>query len=359
MKQLLLSIIATLVFASCAPYLHKAVKDGNAEKVRKLLDAGADVNGRNSSKAVKLLRGGTPLQYTPLHWAAYLGDWEIAEILIYFGAEVNAEDPWYSTPLYLAAEQAHLDFVRKLIAEGADVNVRSSMWGYTPLHRAAWGSVVKRFGAGTSSEADLNENYLEIVGILLEKGAEVNVWDNNGETPLDHAIDSGTEEIVALLRKYGAKTHRELKEAGVVPGVKMRDYQVGAVKIRFRASELSNERKEEPWNGYGVDGGHPDTVIHSLDVSDESGTYSVPAELINDLGNPNIEHVRARQTGNLLDLSMTNSDGAGGHHVLFQVNTSDYKVRRFVRMVIEDDMQKTHDWMPLKKRRASWKKTDE
>jgi hypothetical protein len=81
-------------------------------------------------------------------------------------------------------------------------------------------------------------------------------------------------------------------------------------------------------------------------------------ELVNDLGNPNIDHVRARQTGNILELSMTNSDGAGGHHVLFQVNTFEYQVRRFVRMVIEDDMQKTHDWTPLRKRRTTWKKAE-
>ena len=355
MKRLILAIIVASVFAGCTPALHKAVKDGDTARVRELLNNGADVNVRETSK--------DRLQYTPLHWAAYLGDWEIAEMLLFSGAEIDAEDPWYSTPLYLAAEQAHMDFVRKLIAEGANVNVKSEMLGYSPLHRAAWGPVAMEWniGEGNSSRgsADLDENYRQIVGVLLEKGVEVNVLDNDGETPLDHAIDNGTEEIVALLRKYGAKTHRELKKEGVVPGVKMSDYQVGALTVRFRSSELSDERKEDPWTGYGVDGGHPDTVIHSLDVSDESGTYSVPAELVNDLGDPNIEHVRARQTGNLLDLSMTNSDGAGGHSVLFQINTSEYKVRRFVRKVIDDDMTKTHDWTPLRKRRATWKKTDE
>ena len=353
MNRLILAIAAAFAFAGCTPALHKAVKEGDAARVRELLNEGADVNVRETSS--------DRLQYTPLHWAAYLGDWEIGEMLLFAGAEIEAEDPWYSTPLYLAAEQAHADFARKLIAEGAQVNVTSEMLGYTPLHRAAWGPVsfLRNAVDGNSSKADIDENYRQIVGMLLEKGAEVNVLDNDGETPLDHAIENGTEEIVALLRKYGAKTHRELKKEGVVPGVKMSDYQVGTLSVRFRSSELSDERKEDPWTGYGVDGGHPDTVIHSLDLSDGSGTYSVPAELVNDLGNPNIEGVRTRQTGNLLDLSMTNSDGAGGHSVLFQINVAEYKVRRFVRKVIDEDMTKTHDWLPLRKRRGSWKKADE
>ena len=85
MKQLLLAIIATLALVGCTPDLHKAVKDGDADRVRELLDAGADVNVRESSK--------DRLQYTPLHWAAYLGDREIAELLISRGAELDAEDP--------------------------------------------------------------------------------------------------------------------------------------------------------------------------------------------------------------------------------------------------------------------------
>ena len=202
MKQALLAILAALVCASCTPDLHKAAREGDADRVRKLLDAGADVNVRNANKG--------RLQYTPLHWAAYYGHLEIAEILISRGADLDAEDPDYSTPLYLAAEQGHPKVVEFLVSKGAEVNVKSNAWGYTPLHRAAWGPVTmrKHLGAGeagTVSEADLNENYLEIVGMLLEKGAKVDVLDNDGKTPLDQAIGNGEKEIVVLLRKHGAE----------------------------------------------------------------------------------------------------------------------------------------------------------
>ena len=207
MKKILLSIIAALVLVGCTPTLHKAAREGDADRVRKLLDAGADVNVRNADKQ--------RLQYTPLHWAAYYGHLEIAEILISRGADLDAEDPDYSTPLYLAAEEGHPKVVEFLISKGAEVNVKSSRWGYPPLHRAAWGPVTmrKHLGRRTVSEIELNENYLKIVGMLLEKGAKVDVLDDDGKTPLDQAIRNGEKEIVVLLRKHGAKTGEELKAA--------------------------------------------------------------------------------------------------------------------------------------------------
>ena len=199
MKKILLSIIAALVLVGCTPTLHKAAREGDADRVRKLLDAGADVNVRNADKQ--------RLQYTPLHWAAYYGHLEIAEILISRGADLDAEDPDYSTPLYLAAEEGHPKVVEFLISKGAKVNVKNSRWGYTPLHRAVWGPVAmrKHLGGRTVREADLNENYLKIVGMLLEKGAKVNARDNDGKTALDQATWSDKGGTAALLRKHGGE----------------------------------------------------------------------------------------------------------------------------------------------------------
>ena len=130
---------------------------------------------------------------------------------------------------------------------------------------------------------------------------------------------------------------------------KFKDYFIGNVKIRFHEAELPEERKHDPWKGYGVDGGFPQTVLSALKITDASGSYSLPVDMVNDLGNPNIGHVRVRQNGKLLELSMTNSDGAGGHFVLFQVDLEKAQARRFVRPVIEDDSTKTHDWTAIRR----------
>ena len=203
MKKVLLAIIVALVFAGCTPALHKAAREGDADRVRKLLDAGADVNVRNANKG--------RLQYTPLHWAAHYGHLEIAELLISRGATVDAIDSAFSNPLYLAAEQGHPKVVKFLISKGAEVNVKSSRSGYTPLHRAAWGPVARRFGKQAETfGADPEQDYKKIVAFLIAKGAEINARDNDGKTPLDQAIKGSTEEMVALIRKHGGKTGKEL-----------------------------------------------------------------------------------------------------------------------------------------------------
>jgi hypothetical protein len=131
---------------------------------------------------------------------------------------------------------------------------------------------------------------------------------------------------------------------------KFQDYFVGTIKIRFHEEKLPENRKRDPWTGYGVDGGFPQTVVSSLEITDASGTYTLPADMVNDLGNPNIGHVHVRRKGKLLELSMNNSDGAGGHDALFQVDMAKAQARRFVKVAIDDDHTKTHDWTTIKNR---------
>ena len=416
MKRLILTIITALAFVGCTPALHKAAREGDADRVRKLLDAGADVDVRNANKG--------RLQYTPLHWAAFNGHLEIAEILISRGADLDAEDPTYSTPLYLAVEWGHPKVVEFLISKGAEVNVKSSWSGYTPLHRAAWGHYLKIVGMLLEKGAKVNARdndgktaldqatwsdkggtaallrkhggehgtidgaayggdieavkgflangvevnvkggsimgtplhyaaqagHLDIVELLLAKGAEVNVTiqvedgNFNGKTPMDRANSFNHTKIVDLLRKHGGKTGEEFAE-------RFKDYFVGTIKIRFHQAELSEDRKRVPWTGYGVDGGFPGTVVTAVEITNASGTYSLPANMVNDLGNPDIGHVHVRQNGKLLELSMNNSDGAGGHNALFQVDLAKAQACRSVKVAIDDDHTKTHDWTALKKRK--------
>jgi len=131
-------------------------------------------------------------------------------------------------------------------------------------------------------------------------------------------------------------------------GGKFKDYYAGTTTIRFYEAELQEKRNREPWTGYGVDGGFPQTIVSGLKITNTSGSYSLPVDMVNDLGDPNIGHVRVRQKGKLLEISMTNSDGAGGHFVLFQVDLEKAQARRFVRMVIEDNFTKTHDWTAIR-----------
>jgi len=136
--------------------LYKAVYSNNLEKVKYLLDHGADPNARS--------RFGNP----PLHRACHRGFSGIARLLLSHDADVNAKDMNGVSPLHWACIRGNTAIARYLIEAGADVNARDRK-GRAPLHHACQGSVVSVNG----------------VKELLDHGADVSTADNNGHTPLD------------------------------------------------------------------------------------------------------------------------------------------------------------------------------
>ena len=95
--------------------------------------------------------------------------------------------------MYRAAYNGHMGIAELLISRGAELSVRDEN-GWTPLHGAAY------------------RGHHEIVAALIAKKAEVNAKDVDGDTPLDWAKNK--PEIAALIRKHGGKTGAELKAAG-------------------------------------------------------------------------------------------------------------------------------------------------
>ena len=142
MKQLLITITA-VVLVGCGPSvpdndLQEAAGLGNIEAVKQHLAAGVDVNG--------------------------------------WGDKGNE-----ATPLYYAAQSGHKEIAELLIANDADVNLRSGM-------------IIK------TEDGDAGEQ-------MAQKSM-------NNRTPLDMAILFDHTEIADLLRKHGAKTGEELKAEG-------------------------------------------------------------------------------------------------------------------------------------------------
>src|SRR5450759_4014549 len=83
-----------------------AAKSGDIEKVRELLDRGADVNSKG------------PLGMTPLHAAAMVGHTEAAALLLDRGCDVNSKGPLGMTPLHAAAMVGHTEAAALLKAHG-------------------------------------------------------------------------------------------------------------------------------------------------------------------------------------------------------------------------------------------------
>lgn len=130
-------------------------------------------------------------QWTALHFAAYFGCETSVAILLKHGAQVNKSTTLCAIrPLHLAIRSHAANFVvmvKILVEHGADVN-GPDRYHYTPLHVALW----------------LRGGHAGIVGLLLDKGAQINAKDNSGLTPLHNAVAAQYASIVDVLLSKGA-----------------------------------------------------------------------------------------------------------------------------------------------------------
>lgn len=117
------------------------------------------------------------------------------------------------TPLAKAVADNNVDLVKKLIAEGADVNEKSALYERstkrTPLMFAVYPAFDERAGHSYAYYADAGFSQGEpgsekIINLLLDSGADINAEDSGGLTALMHAIVSAQKPIVQLLLERGA-----------------------------------------------------------------------------------------------------------------------------------------------------------
>ena len=221
--------------------LHVAVAEGQADVVRALVEAGADLTARTEfnrtplhvalqlhPELVPLLRdlgahvdapsaaylgetdqlarhlddGTDPNDRTSgadlLSWAAFGGAEATVQLLLDRGADAD------TGALHFAAGGARLELVRVLLAAGADANRRDPATGRTPLHAVV----------AAAPAADVPE----VVRTLLAAGADVNATTNDGASALDmsHVAAArhrrndagradGSDALAELLVAHGAK----------------------------------------------------------------------------------------------------------------------------------------------------------
>jgi len=192
--------------ASPTAALLAAAAAGHTDAVRAALAAGADIEARDQRGRTALLLAAT-YDHVP-----------IAQLLVAHGASADALDdrndtPWLVTgvtgsvamleallpanpdmkirnryggiAVIPASERGHVDYVRRVVQTGIDVNHVNDL-GWTALLEAV-------------ILGDGSETYEQIVSILLAAGADPGLADREGVTALDHATERGYEGLARLL----------------------------------------------------------------------------------------------------------------------------------------------------------------
>jgi cytohesin len=149
-----------------------------------LVDHGADVNAHGM------------MEYTLLHQAVLDSDLDRAALLLAKGADVNAKGQQKRTPLHLAAEKGDVAMVNLLLDHGADTKIEYQY------------SAVNNVWSGPNALMDAaDNNRIEVVKVLLERGADPNAVEGGGQfgmTAMARARDHNLTAIVDLLKAHGA-----------------------------------------------------------------------------------------------------------------------------------------------------------
>lgn len=182
-------------------------------RIAALLKQGANVNARDAQGRTAVMA------------ATYARHASAVEALIGAGADVNARDDMLNNPFLYAGAEGMLEIVKLATAAGADPRLTNRYGGTALIPAAERGHVevvdwllentkvevnhVNRLGWTALLEAivlsDGGPRHQRIVASLIRHGADVNLPDRDGRSPLHHARSRGFAQISAQLEAAGAR----------------------------------------------------------------------------------------------------------------------------------------------------------
>ncbi|MCR8842401.1 ankyrin repeat domain-containing protein [Paenibacillus sp. SC116] len=190
-----------------------AVKQGNQVLVVKILKDGANIDTTDE-------RGRTSAMI-----AVHTNQLDLFKLLVKQGANIDIRENNKDNPLLFAGAEGKLDFVKAAIAAGADTTITNRFGGTALIPAADRGHVEVVRELLTNSDVKVNhvnnlgwtalleavilgdggKHHQAIVNLLIEHGADVNLADNDGVTPLQHAKSRGYQEMIDALERAGGK----------------------------------------------------------------------------------------------------------------------------------------------------------
>ena len=190
-----------------------AIQRGDREAIPKLLQEGADINVRDA-------QGRTPVMI-----ATYQHNTKMVRELLQAGADINIRDNNKENPLLHAGAQGWLDILKLAIEAHADTSLTNRFGGISIIPASERGHVevvrelltctninvnhINNLGWTALLEAivlsDGGQAHQQIVQLLIDHGADVNLSDKHGVTPLQNARKRGFTEIERILQQAGAQ----------------------------------------------------------------------------------------------------------------------------------------------------------
>ncbi|MEH7335522.1 ankyrin repeat domain-containing protein [Neobacillus drentensis] len=191
----------------------KAVENGKIDEINSFLNKGVNINSQDS------------MGRTAVMIAAYANDIETAKALIEKGADVNIQDHMKNNPFLYAGAEGYIGILKLTIEAGANPKLLNRYGGTAliPASEHGYVDVVKELLEKT--EIDVNhinnlgwtalmeaivlndggKKQQETIKLLLDHGADLNIPDSEGVTPLQHARERNFAEIEKILLQAGAK----------------------------------------------------------------------------------------------------------------------------------------------------------
>ena len=175
--------------------LHKASYHGISGIVRSLLKFGAEVDAHDNDTMTPLF----------LVFQCHRGNnsriTKTARVLLDHGANVHERDKNGQMPIHKASQHCLSRIVEVLLKLGADVNAQDNN-NITPLHFAVSSSFQRGLYKSHLNDSPVLWSVIKTTKLLLEHGANLQMQNDNGETPFQVALMKGEQNIIDVLSDY-------------------------------------------------------------------------------------------------------------------------------------------------------------
>lgn len=236
-----------------------ALKNSNIENAELLIEAGANIidadNDGETTLMYAVLDGTDTVKfllkyngvinminlvdndgYTALGYAERYDQYDTFKLLIENGADIEIKNKKGLTPLMIALSKASINYIKLLLDHGADVNATNdegdtplmiaTKKGYTPVKflfnnvpklnikinainnqgdNALMLAIKKSDNRINEYDISIRNAQISMIQLLIDKGININIKNNDGLTPLLKATQSNRPDIVHLLIKNGAR----------------------------------------------------------------------------------------------------------------------------------------------------------